>query len=115
MKNSTYTELIAAYFNHSMSSEQKARFEELVAEGKIDILEIKEMENIYQAMDKLPAGEPSGSVRDSFYAMLEAEKENARPVGSPFFEWLNERFTPRKMTRLGFAVCLFLIGMFVGN
>lgn len=110
-----YTELIAAYLDNSISRDERARLNELVDEGKIDILEIKGMESIYKSVGKLPVNEPSDTVRDSFYTMLEAEKEKAQPVSSPFFEWLNAIFTPQKTVRLGLAVCLLLIGMLIGN
>lgn len=115
MNESTYTELIAAYLDHSLSPEEKARFDKLVEENKIDILEVREMQSVYQSMGSLPVDEPPKDVRDSFYAMLEAEKEKAQPASNPVLDWLNSLMTARKAFQLGFAVCLLLVGMLIGN
>ncbi len=116
MIDEKYIDLISAYLDDSISPEERERLNELIDEGKIDILEIKEMEQLYQNLGELPVVEPSEQMSDSFYAMLEAEKGRQTTVpDSQFSEWIKSFFTPRKARHLGLAICLLLIGMLIGN
>lgn len=116
MIDDQYIELVSAYLNESISPREKIRLNELIDDGKIDILDIKEMENLYKSLGKLSAPEPSEQMRNSFYAMLESEKEQQASVqNTHVLEWVKSFFTLPKVRRLGLAMGLFLVGMVAGN
>jgi hypothetical protein len=55
-------------------------------------------------------------MRDSFYAMLEAEKERQTSIqDSQHLDWVKSFFAPLKVRQLGLALGLFLAGMVAGN
>ncbi|HEX6982520.1 MAG TPA: HEAT repeat domain-containing protein [Balneolaceae bacterium] len=116
MINDKYIELVTAYLDDSISPEERVRLNELIDEGKIDILDVKEMENLYKSLGKLPVSEPSEQMRDSFYAMLKAEKEQQTSMqDSQLLDRIRDFFIQPKIRRFGLAMCLFLVGMVAGN
>lgn len=114
MIDDKYITLVTAYLDDSISPGERAHLNELIDEGKIDVLDVKEMENLYRNVGELPVSEPSEQVRHSFYAMLEKEKQNQSTAKIPLFDRLRDLFTP-KVYRLGLAMCLLLVGMAAGN
>lgn len=116
MIDEKYIDLVTAYLDGSLTSEKRARFNELIDEGKIDILDVKELEHIYTRLGKLPAPDPSEQMRESFYTMLESEKEKL--VHQQKYNVLNrikDFVTSRQMPRMGLALGIFLLGMLAGN
>lgn len=116
MIDEKYIDLVTAYLDGSITSEERARLNELIDEGKIDILDIKEMKHTYNKLGELPASEPSGQMRNSFYTMLEAEKARQTPdKTTQVLIRIKEFFTPKRMQRVGLAMGVFLIGILIGN
>ncbi|NGP88153.1 HEAT repeat domain-containing protein [Fodinibius halophilus] len=115
MINEQYIELITAYIDDSITSEQRVRLNDLIDKGEIDI-DIKQMEATYKKMGQLPAPEPSDQMREAFYDMIGNEKEQQVPQKSN--TWINrieELFAPKKVPRMAFFTVIFLVGMFTGN
>lgn len=116
MIDEKYIDLVTAYLDDSISPEEQTRLNQLIDEGEIDITDIKKMGHLYQEMEKLPVSEPSGKMRESFYQMLEAEKErNASKQKILIANWIKDFFTPKKVQRFALAVAVFLVGMLAGN
>lgn len=116
MIDEKYIDLVTAYLNDSITSEERAELNELIDEGKIDILDVKELERSYKKLGKLPTPEPSEEMRNSFYAMLEVEKQKqASQQKNQLLDQIKTFFTPKRVQRLAFAVGIFLIGMLAGN
>jgi hypothetical protein len=119
MINEEYIGLVTAYLDGTITSEKRAQLNKLIDEDKIDILEIKALQNTYNKLGKLPDSEPSKQMRNSFYAMLEEEKKRQQkqklPPFSPLLNQIQEWLTPQKMQRSGLIVIIFLIGMVAGN
>lgn len=116
MIDDKYIDLVTAYLDESITSEEQSRLNELIDEGKIDFVDVKEMENLYRKLGKLPASEPSRQMRESFYQMLEAEKE--RQTGDQkllITNWIKSFFTPKRVQRFALASVIFLIGILAGN
>lgn len=116
MIDEKYIDLVTAYLDGSITSEERSRLNELIDEGKIDILDVKEMESTYNKLGELPTTEPSKQMQDSFYTMLEDEKAKQSPDrATQILISIKKFFTPQRMQRLGFAMGVFLIGMLIGN
>lgn len=116
MIDDKYIDLVTAYLNDALSPEEQTRLNQLIDKGEIDIADVKEMENLYQKLEKLPASEPSGQMRESFYQMLETEKE--RQAGDQnllMINWLKDFFTPKRAQRFAVVTIIFLIGLLTGN
>lgn len=116
MIDEKYIDLITAYLDDSMTPEERGRLNELIDNGEIDILDIKEMEKTYQNLGALPAVDPPDQMGDSFYAMLESEKQ--RQASEQKFNLLNlikDFITPERIQWGGMATGIFLIGMLAGN
>ncbi len=116
MIDEQYIDLVTTYLQDSLSSDEKSEIESLIGKGEIDILDLKEMESLYQKTGDIPAPEPGKGMRSSFYNMLEEEK--ARQHSSipdrvnRFFESAAERIVWK---RVAIACVVFLIGILIGN
>lgn len=118
MKNDQHIDLITAYIEGHLTPAQRERFNALVDEGKIDILEVKEMETIYRRLGDLPETEPSTDLRDRFYTMFDEERQQLA-AGVSFRErmdiWLASLQNRLTMQRAIIGFGIFVIGMLVGN
>lgn len=63
-------ELMINYLNGTLSSEDKADWQELMASGAVSQEEIEEYRLLFNNLDKVGAKEPSAEMSDNFYAML---------------------------------------------
>ncbi|WP_138430111.1 HEAT repeat domain-containing protein [Fodinibius saliphilus] len=116
MINEKHIDLVIAYIDDSITTEQRARLNNLIDQGKIDILEIKQMEATYQKMDKLPASEPTEKMHNTFYTMLEEEKKQQAPQRlTILLNRLKALFRPIGIRRIAVASVIFLVGIFAGN
>lgn len=118
MNNEQHIDLITAYIDGSLTPDQRARFNTLVDEGEIDILQVKEMESLYAQMDKLPDVEPDSTLQDRFYTMLAEEQQ--KNTSSPSIQTLIKQWIERlqhhfTMQRAIIACGIFAIGMLIGN
>lgn len=116
MIDEQYIDLVTAYLDDSISQDERAQLNELIEQGEIDILDIKELEKTYKKLGELPASEPSEQMRESFYAMLNAEIEKqASERKGKFWDQLKALLTPKRMQQFALAVTVFVIGMVAGN
>lgn len=116
MMNEQHIELITAWLEGSLTPEQRMELNELIDRGAIDILDIKEMELLYKKLDKLPSAEPGPELRDRFYDMLEAEKENqASSLSVVMTGWLDRLRSGINLRQAAFAVSIFMGGILIGN
>lgn len=118
MINEQYIDLVTAYIEGSINPEERSRLNELINLGEIDILDVKELEEIYRTIGTLPKPEPSEEMSNRFYRMLEQEKEkqyasslSIKKIQS-WFEQLSAIAQPRRMA---IACGIFIAGMLIGN
>lgn len=116
MTDDQHIDLITAYINGTITPDQQIELNTLIEEGTIDILDIKELEMIYENMGSLPSAEASPALRERFYTMLEAEKERRSPTlrkrVNTLIGGIKHHFSYKQ---LAFTACVFLIGLSMGN
>lgn len=120
MIDERYIDLVTAYIEGTITPKQHSRLNDLINGGVIDILEIKELETIYQNMGSLPEPKPGEGMSRGFYQMLEHEKQKQnRADYSRSSENIQRRFTyllsmvwPKQAA---FALGIFIAGMVIGN
>lgn len=116
MIDERHIELVTAYIQGTITSEQRSRLNDLVDRGEIDILDVKEMEIMYRDMGKLPSPEPGEELRNRFYAMLENEKKNLSPsLRTTVSEWMQQVKAGIRLRQFAYAVSIFIAGMLIGN
>jgi len=111
--NKKYEELIAEYLNGELDEQETARVEALIANGEIDMIDFKAMEQLHNELEMVSTPEPSSEMSDRFYAMLEEEKASAKPMFN-ISEKLTELFVALTMPRLAYAFVLLIVGGFIG-
>ena len=111
-----HIDLVTAYLDGSITTEQRHRLDELVEKGAVDRTELNEMKVTYRQIGVLPAPDPSDGLRSSFYSMLEAEKrKHSHNSESRVQNWIGTYFTVNGLRRLGLAAVIFLMGLLAGN
>lgn len=116
MIDEQHIDLITAYINGSITAEQRMRLNKLIDEGKIDILDVKQMEVTYRKLGELPASEPSEQLRESFYAMLQEKSEQQKPdPQTKLLYQIKNFFTLNRVQQFTAAAAVFVIGMLAGN
>lgn len=116
MMDESYIKLITAYITGTINSEERSELNELIEQGEIDILDIKEMETLYQQMSTLPEAEPSKQMRERFYAALEREKEQLKPsLNQQIGQWFEQARSVFQMRRYALALGVFVGGLIIGN
>lgn len=116
MTEEQYIHLITAYIEGTITAEEQSRLHDLIDRGKIDILDVKEMEILYRNLGKLPIAEPGEALRDRFYDMLEQEKEWLSPsFGNTIRQLIDQLRTSFQLKQVAFAIGIFLAGMLIGN
>lgn len=116
MTDDKYINLITAYIDGSITFEERVRLNELIEKGEIDVLHINEMKRTYQKLGHLPSSNPSEKMRDSFYAMLESEKEpQTADQNQQVTNWINDLFTLKRSQQFALVAGIFVIGVLIGN
>ena len=120
MIHEQYINLVTAYIEGTITSEQRSQLNELINRGEIDILDVKELEVIYRNMGNLPQPEPSKEMSSRFYRMLELEKEKEKQSASIFStgkipSWFEQLSTLAQPRRMAFALGIFVAGVLIGN
>ncbi len=118
MINEQYIDLVTAYIEGTITTEQRSRLNDLISRGEIDILEVKELEDVYHKMGTLPEPEPSEEMSNSFYRMLEQEKKKQSASVTGFRNiqsWLEQLTMIAQPKRMAFALGIFVAGMLIGN
>ena len=115
MSTDKINKLIADYLYGSISDEDKNLLKQLLDDGEIDLIDFKANEKVYNDLSMINVPEPSSSLDQKFYTMLDEEIQNQR-VG--LIEWLNTVIENLRsqvtMPRLAYAFSFILIGVFVG-
>jgi HEAT repeat protein len=112
--NDKYEELIAEYLNGELDENKKAEVEALIASGEIDMIDFKAMEQLHNELEMVSTPEPSSELSNKFYAMLEDEKAELKPVFN-LSEKINALFEALTMPRLAYAFVLLIVGGFIGS
>lgn len=113
--NEKYEQLVADYLAGSLDEEGKLRVEQLIANGEIELIEFKAIEQLHDELDVIATPAPSSDLSTGFYAMLEKEKAASRPFSFSAVEKLKAVFAELTMPRLVYACLLLIIGGFIGD
>ena len=113
--NKKHEELLADYLTGSVTPEQKLELEHLLASGEIDALEFRAIEELNENLGGLPKAEPSHSLNERFYTMLESEKILIEPKSPSLLTRLKEFFASITVPQLAYTFVVLIAGMFVGN
>ena len=118
MINEEYIDLVTAYIEGSITTEQHSRLNELINSREIDISDVKELEAIYRNMGSLPEPEPTDEISKRFYKMLEHEKEKhsaSTPGINKIKTWFDHLIAIAQPKRIAFALGIFIAGVLIGN
>lgn len=120
MIDEKYIDLVTAYIEGSITSKNRARLNDLISSGEIDILDVKELETLYKTMGNLPKPEPSEEMSNRFYQMLEREKRKqsasvSDTISSKFQSVFDQLIQIVQPKRMAFALGIFIAGMLIGN
>lgn len=116
MKDTKYSELITSFIIGTITASQRERFNKLVEQGEIDILDVAELESLYHDLGQLPEPEPGQEMTDRFHSMLEEEKRSRGSAAlSTGRGWLQEIWTALSFWRLSYGFIVLLVGMLIGN
>lgn len=114
--NEKNEKLIADYLEGSLNDDEKLKVEAMIANGEIDFIEFRAIEQLHDELDMIPVPEPSSKMSQNFYTMLEKEKSS---VKISITEQLRESFANLlaqiTMPKLAYAFVLLIVGAFVGN
>lgn len=120
MINEEHIELVTAYIQGSISTEQRSRLNELINSGEIDILDVKELEIIYQNMGSLPEPQPGKEMSRNFYRMLDHEKKKMKQINfsggvRTIQRWYAYLLTMVRPKQAAYALGIFIAGLLIGN
>lgn len=120
MIDEKHIDLVTAYIEGTITHEQSSKLNGLITSGEIDILEIKELEDIYHTMGRLPEPQPGDQMSRIFYQMLEHQKnKEKRSNNSPIFQtqkhWYHSLLSLVQPKQLAIALGIFVAGMVIGN
>lgn len=111
-----YIDLTTAYLNDSLTSAEEGRLNQLLEEGQIDPLELKEMEALYEGVGNLPVPDPSEALAASFYRRLEEEKTHqSERQHRPFLQSYKVLLLPHYLKRYALVAAVFMLGVLAGN
>lgn len=113
--NEKYEQLVSDYLAGSLDEEGKLRVEQLIANGEIELIEFKAIEQLHDELDSITTPEPSSNLATSFYSMLEEEKAANKPFSFSVAEKLKALFAELTTPRLAYAFLLLIIGGFIGD
>tara|TARA_R110000868_G_scaffold304437_9_gene565121 strand:+ start:31297 stop:32085 length:789 start_codon:yes stop_codon:yes gene_type:complete len=108
--------LIADYLKGMLDDQGKREIEELIAEGDIDFIDFRAIEQLHDELDMIPIPEQSSNLSKNFYTMLEEEKGKSRiSIRNTVREKIMEVLNQVTMPRLAYACILLIAGAFIGN
>lgn len=113
--NEKYEQLVADYLAGSLDEEGKLRVEQLIANGEIELIEFKAIEQLHDELDVIATPAPSPDLSTGFYTMLEKEKAASRLFSFSLVEKLKALFAELTMPRLAYACLLLIVGGFIGD
>ncbi|MCG2587264.1 HEAT repeat domain-containing protein [Rhodohalobacter sulfatireducens] len=116
MIDEKYIDLVTAYLQNDLNTDQQKKLDELIESGKIDLLDLKEMEIMIGKMDSLDTPKPSSAMRDRFYTMLDEEKEAQTVSWSHKLNgWMVEQKQRFQLSYLVYIAAVFLTGLMIGD
>lgn len=114
--NDKYEQLIAEYLAGELDIEGKKKLEVLIAEGKIDFVEFREVEEIHEGLNDLSVPKPTETMGERFYTMLEEEKRsNSIGFKQLLLDQLGRLIESLTLPRMAYALVLIFIGVFIGS
>ncbi|WP_018127686.1 hypothetical protein [Balneola vulgaris] len=111
--NESYELLIADYLAGNLDEDGKTKVEQLIAEGKIDLIDFKAMEQLHEELTTVSTPAPSEAMSVNFYSMLESEKE--AQASYKWVEKVNEWIASLTVSKLAYACVLLIAGGFIGS
>ena len=116
MIDEKYIDIVTGYLQNDLNPDQQKKLDALIASGEIDLLDLKEMEMTYSAMDSLETPQPTSAMQDRFYDMLEEEKQ-AQPVSwsQRLTTWIDEQKSRFELRYVVYAATVFLAGLMIGD
>lgn len=116
MIDEKYIDLVTAYLQDTLNTEQRIELNQLIEQGEIDIVDIKEMELLYERMGTIKTPGPDSALRDRFYAMLEEEKvRHGTNLSHRIPEWITPHRKRFEFRQLAYALGIFLAGLLIGG
>jgi hypothetical protein len=119
MKCQTCQSHITEYLSGQLKADTLKDFKSHLSECETCRLQLKEMEIMWQTMDKLQEEDPGPAVRNRFYAMLEAEKreqEKRQHSRMKRFEsWLESWWPNRPAIQFALTLALLAFGIWGGS
>jgi uncharacterized membrane protein YheB (UPF0754 family) len=112
MIDEQYSNLVTAYLDGSISTEQEKQLHKLIDTGEIRREDLEKLEQLYSSMEHLPAPEPSEKMHNRFYQMLAEEQNRNRFSLSEKIRQFTASF---QLRQLAAAIGILLVGMLVGN
>lgn len=113
--NEKYEQLIAEYFAGNLDKSGKDKIEELLANGEIDSIEFRAMEQLHEELDIVSVPTPGEGMSRRFYTMLEGEKES---IQTSWSQRINEQFNgfvqDFTFSKLAYTFVLLIIGGLIG-
>ena len=111
-----YQKLIADYLEGSLDDAGKQKIEELLAKNKIDFIDFRAIEQLHDELDLIQVPEPSATMNECFYTMLEAEKNDIKTsIGEVLQDKISGFLQTLTMPRMALAALLLIIGGIVGG
>lgn len=112
-------ERLTGWLNHQLSATEQKEIEQHLAECADCEQEFEADRQLWKLLGKVSATpEPSGAMREGFYAMLDTFKETearkSRNSWQYFAQKLQQLWTPQLALRVAYSACLLSIGLFAG-
>ncbi len=110
-----YLELVTGYLEGTASDIDRIQLQALIDAGKIDVLDLVEMERLYKSCCDFDTPEPGQRVHDRFYSMLDNEqiKMNKLKSNSPITFIGTHNWN--SWMQAAAAAALLIIGLLIGD
>lgn len=115
MIDEQYIDLVTSYLDGTQTAEQHRELNRLIEEGAIDIIDLKEMEQVYRQLGTLPAAEPSEALRNRFYQRLDREKAKNDGTSASVHRLFGGMPGRLNWRMVASAAAIFLVGLLAGD
>ncbi|MFY0593822.1 hypothetical protein [Roseivirga sp.] len=111
-----YMSLITEYIDGSLSEKRRQEFDAYVAEGLIDMQEVKALSELQGKMMSTSEPIPSDAMAEGFYTRLNAAKEKQNRQSNNFsWESIWHFFLGTSRGRLAFGMAVLVFGVVIGR
>lgn len=112
-----YMSMITEYIDGTLSPEREKEFQQYVQEGHIDMAEVDEMAKLQGIMLSSSAPEPSSTLKENFYQMLNEAQLKQPQAKNPtsLLERINASLFGNQYGRMAFGIGVLIIGLFLGS